>query len=94
MNGQSLNLLKSPKTDDGTKKSATGLLRIEQENGEYVLYENQTPEQEKGGCLKVRYEDGLFYNQTDWTELTARVQNELEKRLHPEKNRKLPEIVI
>ena len=94
VNGQSLNLLKSPKTDDGTKKSATGLLRIEQENGEYVLYENQTPEQEKGGCLKVRYEDGLFYNQTDWTELTARVQNELEKRLHPEKNRKLPEIVI
>jgi nicotinamide phosphoribosyltransferase len=57
-NGIGQELFKEPKTDDGTKKSARGLLRVEKENGEYVLYDRQTPEQEKQGCLIPVFRDG------------------------------------
>jgi nicotinamide phosphoribosyltransferase len=51
-------LFKQPKTDDGLKNSACGLLRIEREHGDYVLYDRQTPEQEKQGYLTTVFEDG------------------------------------
>jgi len=37
VNGVPRTILKDPKTGDGTKKSATGLLRVNLENGEFVL---------------------------------------------------------
>lgn len=56
--GESRELFKDPITDSGVKKSAKGLLRVEYENGEYVLYDQQTEEQESQGCLITVYEDG------------------------------------
>lgn len=51
-----------PITDDGLKKSATGLLRVEKENGEYVLYENQTEYQSSRGELKTVFFNGYWNN--------------------------------
>lgn len=65
VNGEGIAIYKDPKTDDGTKKSATGLLRVELEDGEYILYDNQTLEQEAQGELKVLFKDGVFENTTD-----------------------------
>lgn len=64
---------KDPKTDSG-KKSAKGLLRVEYENGEYVLYDQQTPEQEKLGCLKTVFKDGKLVNPTTIAEIRERVR--------------------
>lgn len=64
MNGKGQNLMKSPKTDNGVKKSAEGLLRVELENGNYVLYDKQTWEQEAKGELKTVFKDGLFIKET------------------------------
>ena len=51
-------LFKAPKTDNGTKNSARGLLRVEQGNGEFMLHELQNWEQEAQGQLQTVFEDG------------------------------------
>ena len=57
VDGEPLELFKDPVTDSGTKKSAKGLLRVEKINGEYKLFDQQTPEQEAQGELKVIFEN-------------------------------------
>lgn len=53
-------IFKDPATDDGTKKSAKGLLRVEQEGADFVLYEEQTRSQFEGGALVPVFRDGLL----------------------------------
>jgi nicotinamide phosphoribosyltransferase len=58
-------IFKDPITDDGTKKSAKGLIKIELEKGSYKLYDQVTWEQEQTGELKEIFRDGkLIVNQT------------------------------
>lgn len=64
-------LSKDPATDDGTKKSAKGLLRVDLVNGEYVLTDNCTEEQEAGGELEVLFEEGQFFNTQEFAEIRA-----------------------
>lgn len=71
---QSYNIYKDPVTDDGTKKSLKGLLKvIKLDNDEYVVAQECTPEQENEGVLQVIYEDGKFYNQTSLTEVREKL---------------------
>jgi nicotinamide phosphoribosyltransferase len=58
VNGEPRNIFKDPKTGDGMKKSAKGLLCVEYEDGRFVLYDEQTPEEEKQGLLRTVFEDG------------------------------------
>lgn len=58
VDGVGRNIQKDPKTGDGMKKSATGLLRVENEGGRFVLYDQQTPEQEKGGVMEQVFLNG------------------------------------
>jgi len=51
-------MFKDPVTDDGMKKSAKGLLRVDLIDGEYVLKDCCTPEEEKGGCLETVFLNG------------------------------------
>lgn len=68
-------IFKDPITDDGTKKSATGLLRVELECAynelvpEYVLYDRQTQEQEECGELRTVFLDGIHMNQQTLAEI-------------------------
>ena len=62
-------IMKDPKTDDGTKKSAKGLMRVELEDGEYVLYDQQTKEQEAQGELRTIFLNGELYNQQTLAEI-------------------------
>lgn len=73
VNGMGRELFKDPKTDDGTKKSAKGLMRVEFEDGEYVLYDQQTPEMEELGELKVIFKDGEFFNLTSIKEIREKL---------------------
>lgn len=56
--GEERELSKAPKTDSGTKNSACGLLRVEYENGNFVLYDRQTREQEDQGYLRPLFQNG------------------------------------
>lgn len=78
VNGVSIPLFKDPKTDSGgTKKSAKGLLRVEKENAEFVLYDQQTPEQEQQGVLQVVFEDGKLQNFQSIDQIRALVSSYL-----------------
>ncbi|EGT5710717.1 nicotinate phosphoribosyltransferase [Cronobacter dublinensis subsp. dublinensis] len=62
VNGVGRMIFKEPKTDNGLKRSARGLLRVERNNeGEYQLFDEQTLEQEQQGELKTRFLDGKLY---------------------------------
>jgi len=73
-------LQKDPATDDGTKKSALGLLRVDEVNGEYLLRENVTPDQAEGGALQVIYDSGRFHNRSSWSSVRHNINLELEAR--------------
>lgn len=67
-------IFKDPVTDNGTKKSAKGLMRIELEDDQYVMYDQQTPEEEERGELKVLFEDGKFLYREKFENIRERVR--------------------
>jgi nicotinamide phosphoribosyltransferase len=58
VDGVPRNIFKDPVTDDGMKRSARGLLKVELVGGEYVLKDEVSPEEENGGELVTVYENG------------------------------------
>lgn len=65
INGVGTEIFKDPITDNGIKKSAKGLLRVEKEGNDFVLYDQQTPQQEALGELRVVFRNGeVFHRQT------------------------------
>ena len=58
VNGEGRSIFKDPITDSGLKKSAKGLLRVEREGDAFILYDEQTPEQEAAGAFVTVFEDG------------------------------------
>ncbi|NET72668.1 MAG: hypothetical protein F6K62_17585 [Sphaerospermopsis sp. SIO1G2] len=70
--GEDQAIWKDPKTDPG-KKSHKGLMRVERENGELVVYDQQTREQEKQGLLETVYLDGKLVRETTLAEIRERM---------------------
>ena len=69
-------IFKDPITDDGTKKSATGLLHVTRHNeNNYMLVDKVSWEVEANGELQTIYKDGQFQNETTLTEIRKRLQN-------------------
>ena len=65
VNGEGREIFKDPITDDGTKKSAKGLMKIEIKNGKYALVDQVNWETESTGELVEVFRDGkLFVDQT------------------------------
>jgi nicotinamide phosphoribosyltransferase len=77
VNGERRDIFKDPKTDSGFKKSAKGLLRVEKEDDTYVLYDQQTPEQEEQGELKVVYYNGTITRKHTFEQVRQRLADEL-----------------
>ncbi|WP_428653412.1 hypothetical protein [Runella sp.] len=67
VNHEGRDIFKDPKTDDGTKKSAKGLMaiHIDPATNKYVLQDQCTWEQEAKGELKTVFRDGNLL--VDWT---------------------------
>jgi nicotinamide phosphoribosyltransferase len=70
-------IFKDPITDDGTKKSATGLLCVEEHDGKIGLYDKVQWTTEKTGLLQAIYLNGEFHNTTDLTTIRQRVQSNI-----------------
>lgn len=73
VNGERREVAKDPKTDSGTKKSAVGLLRVEKEGADFVLYDRQTPEQAAGGALELVFKDGQLIREDNLAGIRARL---------------------
>lgn len=75
------NIYKDPATDDGTKKSLKGLCAVFQdENEEYYVETECSPEVEADGILRIIYADGKFYNQTTLSEIRGKISKLVETK--------------
>lgn len=75
-NGVPVDVCKDPKTDS-KKKSLKGLIRVELEEGRYVAYDQQPPEQEGQGELKTVFEDGKLSYETTLSEIRQRIKDSI-----------------
>ncbi|THD67616.1 nicotinate phosphoribosyltransferase [Robertkochia marina] len=78
VNGTSREIYKDPVTDDGTKKSARGLIKIEMVNGVFRLKDQVTWEEERGGELKEVFRDGKLLLDQTLSDIRMRIKTQLE----------------
>jgi nicotinamide phosphoribosyltransferase len=83
VNGEGRAIFKDPKTDDGTKKSAKGLMavHIDGETGEYYLQDNCTWAEEAEGEFKTVFIDGKLLINSSLGELRERIKIALNKEV-------------
>ena len=74
VNGEAREIFKDPITDDGTKKSATGLLSVHNGDGAYILRDRTSWLGEDSGDLQVIYRNGHFHNITTLEEIRTRLK--------------------
>jgi nicotinamide phosphoribosyltransferase len=76
VNGQGREIFKDPITDDGTKKSAKGLLQIyKNAEGQYCLKDQCTWEEEQLGELKEVFRDGKLLVDDSLKNIRQRISN-------------------
>ncbi|RYG43678.1 MAG: nicotinate phosphoribosyltransferase [Chitinophagaceae bacterium] len=74
VNGEGRAIFKDPVTDDGTKKSAKGLMKIVLENGAYILHDNVSWEDERTGELREVFRDGKLLIDQKFSEIRERAR--------------------
>ena len=75
VDGKGREIFKDPITDDGTKKSAKGLLKITLEDGEYILNDQVSWEEEQKGELREVFKDGKLLVDEKLSEIRLRTKN-------------------
>lgn len=74
VNGEGREIFKDPKTDDGIKKSARGLLHLRvDENGELAMTDRASRIQEEKGELQTVYKNGVLTKEVTLTEIRERL---------------------
>jgi nicotinamide phosphoribosyltransferase len=71
--GEAVEICKDPATDDGTKKSAKGLLRVVKEGDDFVLYDQQTMEQFDSGAHVPVFRDSQMLVEEVFRDMRARL---------------------
>lgn len=77
VNGEGRNIFKDPKTDDGTKKSAKGLMKVYRENGVLKMKDECSWEEEAEGLLQIVFENGQLKNEQSLSEIRKRIEEQL-----------------
>ena len=73
VNGEGREIFKNPVTDDGTKRSATGLLQVIKENERYVLRDRVSWNEESQSELKTVFKDGKLLREYTLNEIRQRL---------------------
>lgn len=74
--GEERELFKDPKTDNGVKKSARGLLRVDAVDGHFVLADRQTWDGEAGGALAPVFHDGKLVRRQSLSDIRSLLHGE------------------
>lgn len=77
VDGKGRDIYKDPITDDGTKKSARGLIKITKEGNTYKLNDGVSWEEEQKGELKEVFRDGKLLIDSKLSAIRSRVQKAL-----------------
>lgn len=75
VNGEGREIFKDPITDDGLKKSAKGLVSIQEINGKLALKDCCTWNEEKTGYLTSVFKDGEFISKTTITKIRYKIKS-------------------
>ena len=75
VNGEEREIFKDPKTDNGMKKSAKGLLKVDVVNGSYVLRDQVSVDDEDRGCLTTVFKNGGIVKEHSISEIRERVKS-------------------
>lgn len=75
VNGEGRAIFKDPVTDDGTKKSAKGLIKIVRQNGTYKLLDEVSWDEEKQGELREVFRDGKLLSDLSLKEIRENIQS-------------------
>lgn len=75
VDGEGREIYKDPVTDDGTKKSAKGLIKIELVDGKYSLKDQVSWEEEKQGELIEVFKDGKLIVDHKLSDIRARIKS-------------------
>ena len=83
IDGKSIPVSKDPKGDSG-KKSANGFLKVVDNDGTLSLVESDSLSvvDDEDNTLKLRFRDGMFFNQTDIDVIRANVTKEVNRALN------------
>lgn len=79
INGKGVEVFKKPKTDDGLKNSAKGLLAV---NADGTLKQQCTEEEEQGGLLRTIFLNGVLMNPVTLAEVRARLDATLQELMN------------
>lgn len=71
INGEGMEIFKSPKTDNGTKKSAKGLLRVIKEQNSYRLEDGISKDKETTEALQTVYMNGALVSDSSYENIRA-----------------------
>lgn len=74
VDGAGRSIFKDPVTDDGTKKSAKGLMQVVLENGGYQLKDQVSWEEEKNGALREIFRDGQLLVEESLSDIRTRIK--------------------
>lgn len=74
-NGKLIEIFKDPITDDGLKKSARGLLRVDEVDGVLTLKDRCTATEEDEGLLETTFLDGKLVRETTLSEIRKRLDS-------------------
>ena len=78
VNGELKEIFKQPKTDDGTKNSLKGFIKVVlNDRGEYLAIDQVTEAEESEGCLETVFKDGVLYKNYTLSEIRCRVDSTL-----------------
>ena len=73
VNGEGRAIFKDPITDKGDKKSAAGLLRVEETDQGFELLDRQTKEQENQGAFATVFDNGKLVKETSFEKIRERL---------------------
>jgi len=73
VNGEGREIFKNPVTDDGTKKSATGLLQVKKTNDKYILKDKVSWADEKDSELITVFKNGKLVKEYSLREIRQRL---------------------
>jgi nicotinamide phosphoribosyltransferase len=79
VNGAGRDIFKDPKTDDGTKKSAKGLMQVylDKKTGQLALKDQCSREEEKQGELKTVFKNGKLLIDWSLSEIRERLKSHI-----------------
>lgn len=70
VNNERISIFKDPKTDNGLKKSAKGLLKLD---NDFVLHEEVSEQEEQTGLLTTVFKNGVLIKETSFLEIIEKI---------------------